>query len=314
MLVVGATLVCAPSLARAFDVAAQFFDNKALAHAATFGASGEGIYFTGAPRFASLNCSDCHAGGPQVVGLRFNADDESLFAAGYQPGKTYQLEVELTNETEGISYSTPTCTDPPLPGDTSGYVQCNNNGFALEIDAAGVPLAGAGVYCANPPMAGICPMPDVRSDESVVAPDGDAVFANRMYSADPDRPKVERNGATSWRFFWTAPRAGTGPLTVYVAAVDGNGGAGNAANDQDPYNDDTVAANFFLQEADAPVPRAAAAGCSVAGSSAPPPLPALLVSLLVLLLGVALRRSVRVAAAGAAVRFGHESQAGVRDR
>jgi hypothetical protein len=256
------TLALLPASAHAFDDASQFFDQKANPHAATFGASGEGVYFTGAPRYASLTCGSCHLGGPQKVGLRLNADDPNLFSDGYQPGKVYQLEVQLTDETAGTQYKGTTCTDPPAPDDTYAYVQCNNNGFALEIDDAVGPLKG---YCAQAPVAGACPMPDFTRDESLVAPDNDAVFAARVYSSDPNMPKlVERNGALSWRFYWTAPKAGTGPLTVYAAAVDGNGGAGTATNDQDPDGDDTVAASFFLQESGAPVKRNASAGCAAA--------------------------------------------------
>ena len=282
--------VVVPSRAHAFADAVQFFDQKATPHAATFGASSEGLYFTGAPRFASLDCSSCHGGGPQRVGLRFNADDLTLFADGYRPGKTYQLQVELTNETEGLMFKGPTCTDPPAPGDTFTYAQCNNNGFALEIDASEGPLTGSNVYCAAQPSAGTCPMPDYTADQSLVAPAGDAVFGSKVYSADPNQPKlITRNGATAWRFFWTAPKAGTGALTVYIAAVDGNGGSGTVANDQDPYNDDTVAANFFLQEANVPVQNGAKAACAFVPAPATAP-PAGLALLLALVVAGALRR------------------------
>ncbi|MGZ3443077.1 MAG: hypothetical protein ACXVDD_26330, partial [Polyangia bacterium] len=90
-------LVALPSLAHAFADASQFLDQAAIPHSATFGASGEGLYFTGARRFASLDCSSCHQGGPQHVGLRLNANDASLFSAGYLPGTTYELQVVLTN-------------------------------------------------------------------------------------------------------------------------------------------------------------------------------------------------------------------------
>jgi hypothetical protein len=277
-ILVAALALAAPSPAHAFADASQFFASSANPHAATFGASGEGLYFTGAPRFASLNCSSCHTDGPQRVGLQLNADDPSLFSGGYQPGKVYELQVELTNESEGLEYKTPTCTDPPAPGDTFAYVQCNNNGFGLEIDDdTGTPLAGTNVFCAAQPTAGMCPPADFTSDQALVAPDGDAVFDAKVYSADPNMPKlVTRNGADTWRFFWTAPKAGTGPLTVYVTAVDGDGGAGTVANDQDPYGDDTVSASFFLQEAGAPVHDRAAAGCALAPVAGAPPLPWLL--------------------------------------
>ncbi len=271
-ILVAALTLATPTAAHAFADASQFFASSANPHAATFGASGEGLYFTGAPRFASLDCSSCHADGPQKVGLQLNADDASLFTDGYQPGKVYELQIELTDETEGLEYNTPTCTDPPAPGDTFAYVQCNNNGFGLEIDDdTGTPLAGSDVYCAAQPTAGMCPPADFTRDQALVAPDGDAIFDAKVYSADPNQPKlVTRNGATTWRFFWTAPKAGTGPLTVYVSAVDGNGGAGKVVNDQDPYGDDTVSANFFLQEVGAPVHDHASAGCSFAPVDAAP--------------------------------------------
>lgn len=267
-----ALVAAAPSAAQAFADASQFFYQKANPHAATFGASGEGLYFTGAPRFASLDCSTCHTAGPQQVGLRLNASDSSLFDDGYKPGTTYELQIELTGETEGVTYKTATCTDPPAPDDTFSYVQCNNNGFGLEIDdSTGTPLAGPNVYCPQMPMGGMCPPADFTKDQALVAPDGDAVFDAKVYSADPNMPKlITRNGALSWRFFWTAPKAGTGPLTVYVSAVDGNGGTGKATNDQDPEGDDTVAANFFLQEANAPVHDSASAGCALAPAAGAP--------------------------------------------
>lgn len=273
-LVALALVAAAPSAAHAFADASQFFDQPLNPHSATFGASGEGLYFTGAPRFASLDCSTCHTAGPQTVGLRLNADDPSLFDTGYKPGTTYQLQIQLTNETEGLKYKTPTCTDPPAPDDTYTYVQCNNNGFGLEIDdATGTPLAGPNVYCPQQPMGGMCPPADFTKDQAVVAPDGDAVFDARVHSSDPDTPKViTRNDAFSWSFFWTAPKAGTGPLTVYVSAVDGNGGSGLPTNDQDPEGDDTVSANFFLQEANAPVHDSASAGCTLAPVAGAPSL------------------------------------------
>lgn len=288
-----AGVAVAPLRAHAFADAVQFFAQKSAPHAATFGASSEGLYFTGAPRFASLDCSTCHAGGPQRVGLRLDADDIGLFSAGYQPGKTYELQVVLTNETEGTQWKTPSCTDPPAPGDSFTYVQCNNNGFALEIDDADGPLAGSNVYCAQQPKAGMCPKPDFTADQALIAPDGDAVFDAKVYSGDPMMPKlITRNGATDWRFFWTAPKAGSGALTVYVSAVDGNGGAGTAVDDQDPYGDDTVSASFFLQEASAPVHNSASASCSIAARGAPSPSP-FAVALFALALALARRRARR---------------------
>ncbi len=252
-----------PTAAHAFDDATQFFANPMVPHGATYGASGEGIYFTGAPRFASLTCNSCHTDGPRALGLELAADQPALFQSGYVPGQTYELEVQLKNETKGTQYNSPTCTDPP--GTSSGYVQCNNNNFGLEVDAAGAPLTKG--FCAAAPVAGVCPAPDQTNDEALVAPDGDAIFGNRQLDANTAR-LVVRNGPTTWHLWWTAPPAGTGPVTVYVAAVDGNGGAGTAANDQNPYGDDTAQASFFLQEAGASVPTGASAACALGGAPA----------------------------------------------
>lgn len=254
-------LLVLPSVAHAFADATQFFANPTVPHGATYGASGEGIYFTGAPRYASLTCNSCHTDGPRALGLELAADDAALFTNGYVPGQTYELEVKLKNETEGTQYNSATCTDPP--GTANGYVQCNNNNFGLEIDAAGAPLTNG--FCAAAPVKGACPAPDQANDEALVAPDGDAIFGNRQL--DPNTARLElRNGPTTWHLWWTAPPAGSGPVTVYVAAVDGNGGAGMAANDQDPYGDDTAQASFFLQEQGATVPTGAAAACSFGGT------------------------------------------------
>ncbi len=255
----GVSLLALPTVAHAFADATQFFPNPTVPDSATYGATAEGIYFTGAPRFASQTCASCHIDAPGRVGLHLGADPSALFAGGYIPGQVYELEVQLEHETEGLQYTGATCTDGP--GTSSGYVQCNNNNFALEVDdAGGAPLGG--LFCATAPDPGGNCAATNGSEESIVAPAGDAVFGNRP--VDPNTPRLElRNGPTSWHVWWTAPNAGSGPVTIYVSAVDGNGGNGTPDVDQDPYGDDVVSASFFIQEAGAAVPTGAQASCAV---------------------------------------------------
>jgi hypothetical protein len=238
-----------PRAAAAFGDSTQFFDQPMNPHSATTGAASEGVYFTGGPRFAGLGCESCHVDAPGLVALKLGADDPFLFHEGYEPDRTYTFEVELNGETRGVQLDgTPTCTEPRSLSDRYTYVACNNNNFALEIDApGGAPL---GLFGAFP-------------GETVIAPDGSAVFGDRAH--DANMPKViSRNGPTRWRFSWTAPAAGTGAVTIHVSAVDGNGGEGMEDDDQDPIGDDTVTAAITLAEHGAAPPPSAAAGCAVA--------------------------------------------------
>lgn len=54
---------------------------------------------------------------------------------------------------------------------------------------------------------------------------------------------------TEWKFTWTAPAAGSGPVTMYVAGVDGNGAnSGGGKTLTDPLNDDVFVANVAFAE------------------------------------------------------------------
>jgi hypothetical protein len=257
--------------AHAFEAPSQFFASDVVAHAATLSSGAEGIYFTGAPRFSGLDCASCHAGGPQEVKLHVGADPPDLFTAGWRPGATYRLEIALADERRGIEHGGETCTEPPGTMDRYDYVQCNSNSFALEVDAGGRPLSAPGTFCSRAPLTpGTCPEPDPFGDEVVVAPGGDAVFASRQHSPSMTK-QVLRNGATRWQLHFTAPAAGAGPLTLYVSAVDGNGGSGRADDDQDPASDDTVSAAVVIPERGGAPVSPVRAGCELAGrrSSAP---------------------------------------------
>jgi hypothetical protein len=130
-------------------------------------------------------------------------------------------------------------------------------------------MSGKNVFCAAAPQGGACPAPDPATDETLVAPDGDAVFANRAHSTTAGQSQVVvRNDPTRWHLWWTAPQAGSGPVTLYIAAVDGNGGSGAADNDQDPYGDDTVDAQIFIPEAGTAAPPGVSAGCALSGRAA----------------------------------------------
>ena len=244
----------------AFVETTQFFSSTDTPHVASVQAAGEGIYFTGSPRFAHQGCSACHIDGPKLVRIRLGADDPTLFTDGWKPGKVYQMQVALVDQTLGLNYTGTTCTEAPVKGSSTPYVQCNNNAFALEIDSGNQPQRG---FCASAPVGGVCPMPNENSDETLLAPGGDAVFSNRVHLADGKT--VARNNPISWTFWWTAPAAGSGPLVLYASAVDGGGGTGSPNNDQDPLGDDAVEAAVVLQEVGADSPIGVSVGCGFGG-------------------------------------------------
>jgi MYXO-CTERM domain-containing protein len=134
------------------------------------------------------------------------------------------------------------------------YKPCDENGFALEMDdASGKPL-GKFVpvsmdACVN---TGTAPTDvDVR-----VLTDGTAVTHNGAHM-----------GMTAWDLCWTAPAAGAGVITAYLAAVDGNGGNGTEAFPNDTIGDDVAAGTVPMAEAGAQAPPPQTGGCS-AGSDA----------------------------------------------
>jgi len=58
----------------------------------------------------------------------------------------------------------------------------------------------------------------------------------------------QKVGATSWSFQYTAPEAGAGPVTLYLAAVDGNGANSPPTKTlTDPFGDDVFTAAVTFQ-------------------------------------------------------------------
>ena len=57
-----------------------------------------------------------------------------------------------------------------------------------------------------------------------------------------------RVGVTVWRFRWTAPPAGSGPVTIHAAAVDGNAAGQSSGTLTDPWGDDVFVGKLVLKE------------------------------------------------------------------
>ncbi len=239
-------------------------------------ANGDGIRFTGSPDFPQATCASCHVNPPRLAGAHLGADPPSLFTEGYESGRTYLIEVQLTGETLGLEYNgTPRCK--------GAGVGCNTNGYALEVDDEDG--GGAGDLCPSDPSGG-CPGPR-GTDSLLLTLDGHQVIASRGYlDKEGALPAGLANGATRWRFYWTAPPAGTGPVTFHFGIVDGAGGHGDAAYPQAAEGDDVVEAHVAV--ADATTATGVAGPSCATGGRAPRAVVPL--ALLVIVLGILRRR------------------------
>jgi hypothetical protein len=197
MAFMGAALLAgsAAGTARAWDGHTLWYDSASGANP-----GGGGIIGTGGVTDYNITCAHCHTDAMSQIDvqLAFTPPLEDVGGeAVYAPGQTYQVAVTLVGEYLG----------------TSGcemYMARTNN-FAATVEdvsgkVAGVLASDSGQSSTN------CPQdsPGPGAGTTLMYRDCHAVFSNGA----EDR--------TSWAFSWTAPAAGSGQLTLYYGAVDGN--------------------------------------------------------------------------------------------
>ncbi len=191
-----------------------------------------GIAFDGAPRWAGHTCSVCHTGTPGRIDLRIEADHPELFTDGWKPNQQYHLRVVLENTwaNESNRAARDHCGFSTMP-----YRPCDQNGFALELaDAAGRPTGALALYVGT---ACVAPTAMTTDADVRLLADHSAVTHSGVHM-----------GQTAWDLCWTAPAAGGGAITAYVAAVDGNGGDGTLAFPTDSIGDDVASGAVPIPE------------------------------------------------------------------
>lgn len=210
-----------------------------------------GIAFDGAPRWAGHTCAVCHTKAPGRVDLKIEADHPELFTDGWKPNQQYHLRVVLehTWANEANRAARDNCGFSTMP-----YRPCDQNGFALELaDAAGRPIGVlapfVGTACVAPTAMGIDADVRILADHSAVTHSGTHM------------------GQTAWDLCWTAPGAGGGVITAYVAGVDGNGGDGTLAFPTDIGGDDVASGSVPIPELGGD-PVAQSGGCSASSDGA----------------------------------------------
>ena len=230
-------------VAHAYPTGAQF-DLDALSRD-----GGGGIAFDGAPRYSGHTCAVCHTGAPQQIHARLEADKVELFGEGWRAGEPYHLRVLLLDHHAAAEFQ--------AAGDTCGfavqpYTRCDQNGFALEIDDRDGRPTGTFTAVEND----ACTTDPPGDDNAIrVLADGTAVTHSGVHF-----------GELAWDVCWTAPAAGTGPLTAYLAVVDGDGGDGTMEFPADTVNDDVASSAVPLPEAGGTRP-VQVGGCAVTGET-----------------------------------------------
>ncbi|MBI4892908.1 MAG: TIGR03118 family protein [Acidobacteria bacterium] len=168
-----------------------------LAAGFTYGRStGPGGRFTGAPGDNQLACTQCHTtnalnSGPGSVKIVFPGGTK------YQPGATYRMKVEIR--------------DP------------NQQRWGFQFTARLV---------SNPAVANAGDLKTINDDTRIICQDATnkpCSDANQIQFIMHTQPgtKAGTTGGNDWEFDWTAPAAGSGAVTFYVAGNAANGNGNN---------------------------------------------------------------------------------------
>lgn len=167
-----------------------FSGPDAFGVSADFGGGG-GRLFTGS-QASKWDCSVCHDRG--TAGLEVRSTPDGLFTTGYTPGQTFDLEIELTQ------------------------AMGKKSAFGLEANQRNG--ARAGTFSAVPAAELPAELRCTNGSGPVVT--GDVGESAQSYACAV--------GLQRWRIRWTAPDTDVGSVTLYLAAVAGDG---NGANDGD---------------------------------------------------------------------------------
>ncbi len=180
---------------------------------------GEGIYYSGGAGDTGMKCTVCHVDNHQQQGkVSVTVSPSPAWqtvksASAYQPGQTYTITVKLANEHlgDGTDNNGMTLTIEDAAGKVAGVFEPDVGGrsdsSACKAGIATDPLTGDPAASQTTTILGTC-----RAVLSV---------------AHPNAGKAR----VSWNFKWTAPKTGTGALTVFVGAVDGDTSGTSSLND-----------------------------------------------------------------------------------
>ncbi len=207
----------APTPAHAWDGPELWF-----ASAAGKNPGGAGIVGTGGALDHNVTCANCHMKAESKIDLALDFTPPLPSVGGqptYTPGQKYQVAVKLVGEHLGIN--------------GCGQYLSHVNNFAATVENASGKLAGV-LGSDSGQSSSACPkdLPKPINGTTVLYGDCHAVISSGA------------ENMTTWSFAWTAPVAGSGGLTLYYGAVDGD-------CDMMSMNDDVKMGTIKLGEATA---------------------------------------------------------------
>jgi hypothetical protein len=180
-------------------------------------AGAEGIYGTGGPRDYGIQCAHCHIGAEGLIDLDFQVSppfSQNGNQTYYQPGTVYDIVVTLTGE------------------HLSNPMGKSLNGMAVSFEDPGGNTFGV-LHDDNGHSSSSCPP---------AAPTTKPVGTTYVEGDCHGILFVDHENNATWQFQWVAPAAGSGQVTMWYGAVDGNQVA------ESSLEDDVVQGSLVLQE------------------------------------------------------------------
>ncbi|HEX2678245.1 MAG TPA: hypothetical protein VHM19_16435 [Polyangiales bacterium] len=177
---------------------------------------GNGYYYTGGIGDSGMTCSGCHINAKHKISVRIDSNplwEKAEGGIAYKPGQVYDIVVNLVGEHLGDGK--------------------DNNGMTLTIEndlgqVAGVFQDSLGQYsntdyCHNNTLPDTLMTEPAYDQTTLIVGDCRAVISLEH----PTNAKARK----AWAMRWQAPKAGTGPVTLFVGVVDGDQPGSSSLND-----------------------------------------------------------------------------------
>lgn len=208
--IVALGIVVPAAVASAFPFGKSWHDRSDGTQANGGRAGAGGIYGTGGAKDHGITCAHCHIKAPGLISATVTPTPAWGMKNGsptYTPGQKYSIAVAMTGENKGLN-------------------QGNNNlnGMAITVEDQGGKTSGVFESDTSPVVSSAsCPAAYPASNP--------AAGTTYLYGDCHGVIYIPRPNSTSWTYSWTAPAAGSGPLTVFYGVVDGDADGKSSLDD-----------------------------------------------------------------------------------